>query len=101
MDGLRGIGSVRMVVLSLELDASEDEEDDDEVDALSSSLSGSSSEASASDSEEDDGADGDCDVLPSDSDPVLGSEALGMEDEEVLLLDLENVTLWVILGLSG
>jgi len=86
MDGFCGMGRLRICVVSLELDESEDgEDDDDEGEVLPSSLSGSSSEAIAMDSEGDDSADGDGDVLPSDSDPVLGSEELDMEGEAFLL----------------
>ncbi len=92
MDGFCGMGRLRICVVSLELDKSEDgEDDDDEGEVLPSSLSGSSSEAIAMDSEGDNSADGDGDVLPSDSDPVLGSEELDMEGEAFLLLGLGGV----------
>lgn len=76
MDGLCEMGRVTMFVLSLELAESEDDENENELEVLSSSLSGSSLEGPASDSEEDDiEADGgDCDVLPSESDPSSDSD---------------------------
>lgn len=96
MDGFCGMGRVRICVVLLELDESEDGEDDDDEDEgeiLPSSQSGSSSEAITMDSEDDDCADGEEDVLPSDSDPVLDSDELGVEGEAFLLFDLGGVTL--------
>lgn len=110
MDGFCGMGRVRICVVLLELDDSEDDDDDDDDDedededeggTLPSSHSGSSSEAITTDSEDDDCADGEEDVLPSDSDPVLGSDELGMEGEAFLPFDLGGVTLCDVREPSG